>query len=386
MAALSMAAIASAQVADGDYVIMNVAQGTWLNSGHSWGTAAVTSPVSRPYEIKNNGDGTCKIKSSLGWWKGGNEIFIDGGEGEAANFEIIAKDGKHLIKHNGKFFALNEMFDFKDGEWWNWNKACHQDTQWTIKLVDTEAEAAVWEVISLEDMKTRLAEASETNPVEASYFIKANNMQKNDSNNATAWVYTINGDAPVELPQDNGYWIPEPDWIYGGDDNWAHQDVFGFVSHDNSEGSEMIQQVAEGLPEGTYSMTYRVVNQTTSPLELNVNGTVLPVTEFTDEDLWYKSAADALKESEKIGEVKVAADGKLDIKMVKLAKADAQNRFAFKTFRLKYLGNSGAGVEGIAVDENAPVEYYNLQGVRVANPDKGIYIVKQGNKVTKVIR
>ncbi len=44
-----------------------------------------------------------------------------------------------------------------------------------------------------------------------------------------------------------------------------------------------------------------------------------------------------------------------------------------------------SALETIAVDENAPVEYYNLQGVRVANPDHGLYIKRQGNKVTKVI-
>lgn len=38
-----------------------------------------------------------------------------------------------------------------------------------------------------------------------------------------------------------------------------------------------------------------------------------------------------------------------------------------------------------AADENAPVEYYNLQGVRVENPSNGLYIRRQGNKVTKVI-
>ena len=32
-----------------------------------------------------------------------------------------------------------------------------------------------------------------------------------------------------------------------------------------------------------------------------------------------------------------------------------------------------------------PVEYYNLQGVRVANPENGIYIRRQGNKVQKVL-
>ena len=36
-------------------------------------------------------------------------------------------------------------------------------------------------------------------------------------------------------------------------------------------------------------------------------------------------------------------------------------------------------------DANAPVEYYNLQGVRVNNAENGIFIRKQGNKTTKVI-
>lgn len=45
-----------------------------------------------------------------------------------------------------------------------------------------------------------------------------------------------------------------------------------------------------------------------------------------------------------------------------------------------------SGIESVvAADENATVEYYNLQGVRVANPTTGLYIVKQGGKVSKAI-
>ena len=42
------------------------------------------------------------------------------------------------------------------------------------------------------------------------------------------------------------------------------------------------------------------------------------------------------------------------------------------------------GVEDVNVDENAPVEYYNLQGVKVENPTTGTYIKVQGKKTTKV--
>lgn len=42
-----------------------------------------------------------------------------------------------------------------------------------------------------------------------------------------------------------------------------------------------------------------------------------------------------------------------------------------------------SGVEGIEADLNAPVEYYNLQGIKVANPQGGVFIKLQGEKATK---
>lgn len=60
--------------------------------------------------------------------------------------------------------------------------------------------------------------------------------------------------------------------------------------------------------------------------------------------------------------------------------------FNYNSVILEYTSPSGDGVEGIIVDINAPVQYYNLQGVRVNNPAKGnIYILRQGNKTAKVI-
>lgn len=44
------------------------------------------------------------------------------------------------------------------------------------------------------------------------------------------------------------------------------------------------------------------------------------------------------------------------------------------------------GVEDVmAEDADAPVEWFNLQGIRVANPENGIYIRRQGSKVEKVV-
>ena len=46
-----------------------------------------------------------------------------------------------------------------------------------------------------------------------------------------------------------------------------------------------------------------------------------------------------------------------------------------------------AGIGDIIADSDAdvPVEYYNLQGIRVDNPSSGIYIRRQGSKATKVV-
>lgn len=80
----------------------------------------------------------------------------------------------------------------------------------------------------------------------------------------------------------------------------------------------------------------------------------------------------------------VTADTKISIR-----NADSQwpsskaLRFYLDNIKL-YQAESGA-VSDIVVDENAPVEYFNLLGVRVENPENGIYIRRQAGKVSKVL-
>ena len=53
--------------------------------------------------------------------------------------------------------------------------------------------------------------------------------------------------------------------------------------------------------------------------------------------------------------------------------------------KLIFAVDNTSAVEGIEVEEaEAPVEYYNLQGVKVAEPSNGIFIKVQGNKASKV--
>ncbi len=46
---------------------------------------------------------------------------------------------------------------------------------------------------------------------------------------------------------------------------------------------------------------------------------------------------------------------------------------------------SYSGIADVDADDDAPVEYYTVDGMRVDQPEKGLYIVRQGSKVSKVI-
>ena len=50
-----------------------------------------------------------------------------------------------------------------------------------------------------------------------------------------------------------------------------------------------------------------------------------------------------------------------------------------------YKKDDASGIQAVEADASAPVEYYNLQGIRVSEPTNGLYIRRQGNKATKVL-
>ncbi len=47
--------------------------------------------------------------------------------------------------------------------------------------------------------------------------------------------------------------------------------------------------------------------------------------------------------------------------------------------------DSLSGIDEIVTDNNAPTEYFNINGTRVENPENGIFIKRQGKNVEKVI-
>lgn len=65
--------------------------------------------------------------------------------------------------------------------------------------------------------------------------------------------------------------------------------------------------------------------------------------------------------------------------------ASATFRWFIRNVKVTTGTDISTGFAGIEVDDNAPEVYYNLQGMRVDNPENGVYIVRKGNKVSKKI-
>lgn len=60
------------------------------------------------------------------------------------------------------------------------------------------------------------------------------------------------------------------------------------------------------------------------------------------------------------------------------------NRFVLD--QLLLVPDNTTGATDLIIENNdCAVEYYNLQGVRVSNPENGIFIRRQGNKISKII-
>lgn len=79
----------------------------------------------------------------------------------------------------------------------------------------------------------------------------------------------------------------------------------------------------------------------------------------------------------------VSLSGVAEGKTILTITADSNGKEVSRIVNVVVKKEISGNVEFVTID-NAPTEYYNLQGVKVVNPQKGMYIVKQGNKVSKI--
>lgn len=404
MAALSAATFcASAQDAlpEGEVYIRNVKTGFYLNNGYSWGTKAILKPQARAFQLEENGaaDGTVYLKSSLGVLARDNatsgELYCDKPESDLGQFYLEKQDnGYYTIDLNGWYLCAenpDQMMSYNPStdSWESYQNVPHYYDFYPMTGTDnysTDDMNIMWEILTREQMHQAMAAATDANVLDATYLIKAHMIDVNDKDNETAWL--VGGET-------NKLTFPAPGWGTGYEDSWIRKVVYAWFNLDDHPEMEGImdvnvcQQVADA-PAGTYEVEYQVSNQSLTPMEIMFNTTVAEPIAGKGQDYWYGDAASDFNNYDNLKKAvfTVGDDGKLAITMTKHTSADTQNRFAFKSFILKYHGKNSSlgGVEGIetdAFDADAPAEYYNLQGIRVAEPTTGLYIVRQGSKVSK---
>lgn len=404
MAALSAATFcASAQDAPaaGEYYIRNVKTGFYLNNGYSWGTKAILKPQARAFQLEENGaaEGTVYLKSSLGVLARDNatsgELYCDKPESDLGQFYLEKQaNGYYTIDLSGWYLCAenpDQMMSYNPStdSWESYQNVPHYYDFYPLTGTDNYSADdmnIMWELLTREQMHQAMAAATDANVLDATYLIKAHMVDINDKDNETAWL--VNGET-------NKLTFPAPGWGTGYEDSWIRKVVYAWFNLDDHPEMEGImdvnvcQQVADA-PAGTYEVEYQVSNQSLTPMEIMFNTTVAEPVAGKGQDYWYGDAASDFNNHDNLKKAvfTVGDDGKLAITMTKHTSADTQNRFAFKSFILKYHGQNSSlgGVEGIetdAFDADAPAEYYNLQGIRVAEPTTGLYIVRQGSKVSK---
>ncbi len=125
----------------------------------------------------------------------------------------------------------------------------------------------------------------------------------------------------------------------------------------------------------------RIYKNNTATISANRNGYKLKSVTFKQRDTNW-NAGNSADSGTLDGKVWTAAEDAITTS-VKFTFAGASR---FNCIDVVYVEdeNATSGIEEVGADENAPVEYFNLQGVRVANPEAGIYVRRQGSKVEKV--
>lgn len=165
-------------VADGTYYMKNVAAGKFVNGANSWGTRASLCEHGADLVFTFQADGTYSIASNWGTGYLGTNGFIDS---SLAGWQIEKQE-------NGNFLISLDKT--------NYLGYSEGSTEVNLALPATSGEAIEWQLISKEELVAGLAEASEENPVDATFFIVGQNFNCQDDKRNAAWQGgpTLGGD------------------------------------------------------------------------------------------------------------------------------------------------------------------------------------------------
>lgn len=161
-----------------------------------------------------------------------------------------------------------------------------------------------------------------------------------------------------------------------------HYLIFDLAGGEDESAGYYVEAV-EVFFEGAYATAFTVTLSSDAPQELDASST-LASREAATEDVVFNNSTEGVQHY-------FTQTPTAQHRYVTLRTQEALNTdWGIKVRDMKVYGTlqKPTGIEDVIIgedDANAPVEYYNLNGVRVSNPSAGLYIRRQGSTVSKVL-
>ena len=170
------------ELGDGDYVFQNCETGQFLFGANDWNTKASLIPFSQHLTLHKLEDGRFNIESQQN--NGGESYWVGWGDINAKNSIFVDCDIARAIAFTiepvgeGIYSMMTDTDLFLASE---------EGTTVVAMIEDGAAEAAKWRIVPA--TMASLAAATEENPVNATFLIKAAGFDRNNRN-ADAWTMT----------------------------------------------------------------------------------------------------------------------------------------------------------------------------------------------------
>ena len=383
--------------AEGKVYIFNLGTGLFLGTGSDWNTHAAVDQVGIEIELIADGD-NFKMKTNRGggWLNYGG--YVDTGAQDVWHFLPVAdQENVYNISSTGEdgFLLGYDANGRTDGK-----------TYWSTIAIDRtglDNPMNQWKIITPAEREQLIANAANDAPVDVSYLIKNASLNRQDGydmwdkqcvgGNGGARVSTINdgnGDRAADYAWE--YFEPESFSFMQTIENLAagiyEVSVQGFFR--NGNGGAQAEAVNNG--EELKQLAALVTNDQEEllPNIASVLSKVPGIGDLQTCDLGeFPTMPQSAIEYFETGyykttvRVTVGEDGILTLGVKKDTREQMGDWVVFDNFRLTYLNAEGV-VTGI-VDTTSHLsplttDYYNLQGQKMKNPTKGLYIVN-GKKV-----
>lgn len=383
--------------AEGKVYIFNLGTGLFLGTGSDWNTHAAVDQVGIEIELIADGD-NFKMKTNRGggWLNYGG--YVDTG----------AQDVWHFLPVAGQENVYNISSTGEDGFLLGYDANGRTDgkTYWSTIAIDRtglDNPMNQWKIITPAEREQLIANAANDAPVDVSYLIKNASLNRQDGydmwdkqcvgGNGGARVSTINdgnGDRAADYAWE--YFEPESFSFMQTIENLAagiyEVSVQGFFR--NGNGGAQAEAVNNG--EELKQLAALVANDQEEllPNIASVLSKVPGIGDLQTCDLGeFPTMPQSAIEYFETGyykttvRVTVGEDGILTLGVKKDTREQMGDWVVFDNFRLTYFNAEGV-VTGI-VDTTSHLsplttDYYNLQGQKMKNPTKGLYIVN-GKKV-----